>query len=78
MRISLKQGAMHEYCRELDISRDELSRRMGVATTTAFRVEKGDSEPSPRFIARLMSVTGRSFEELFEILGEDAPESVSA
>lgn len=66
--IRLKEGAIYGYCKELDISRDELSRRMGVATTTAYRVEKGEVSPSPKFIAALMSVTGRTFEELFEIV----------
>jgi DNA-binding XRE family transcriptional regulator len=78
MKIAMKSGAMHGYCRKHDISRDELSRRMGVSTTTAFRVEKGDSDPSPKFIACLMRLTGLPFEELFEIVGEDECVPVSA
>lgn len=66
--IRLKDGAMYGYCSEHNISRDELARRMGVASTTAYRVEKGDVEPSPRFIAALIHTTGRSFEQLFEVV----------
>ena len=68
MQIRLKDGAMHTYCRTEDISRDELSRRMGVASSTAYRVERGDVEPSPRFIAALMRITGQQFEDLFQVV----------
>ena len=67
LQIKLKTGAIYKHCQELGISRDELSRRMGVATTTTYRVEKGDVEPSPKFIAALMHTTGHRFEELFVI-----------
>lgn len=67
MQIRLRQGAMHTYCRANNISRDELSRRMHVASSTAYRIERGDVAPSPKFIAALMRTTGQSFEELFEI-----------
>lgn len=72
MKIVLKQGAIYSYCKQEDISRDELSRRMGVATTTAFRVEKGDVAPSAKFIASLMHTTGLPFEHLFEVVSEAA------
>lgn len=67
MQIQLKEGAMYAFCTENNISRDELSRRMGVASSTAYRVERGDVEPSPKFIAALMRTTGKPFEALFEI-----------
>jgi transcriptional regulator with XRE-family HTH domain len=72
MQIRLRAGAMYGYCTERGISRDELARRMGVSSTTAYRVERGDVEPSPRFIAALMHTTGQTFEELFEIVPEEA------
>lgn len=72
MKIRLRQGVLHSICKGLDISRDELSRRMNVATSTAYRVDNGDVEPSPKFIAELMTFTGKRFEELFEIVGQDA------
>lgn len=72
MKIHLLDGALYSVCKDLDVSRDELARRMGVATATAFRVDKGDVDPSPRFIASLMHLTGKRFEELFVIVGEDA------
>ena len=72
MQIRLREGAMYGYCTEQSISRDELARRMGVASTTAYRVERGDVEPSPRFIAALMHTTGKRFEQLFEIVPAEA------
>ncbi|HEX6514790.1 MAG TPA: helix-turn-helix transcriptional regulator [Nocardioidaceae bacterium] len=72
MRIQLKDGALYRYCVENGISRDELARRMGVASTTAYRVEKGDVEPSPKFIAALLLTTNKSFEDMFEIVKEPA------
>lgn len=67
-KISMRPGVIYNYCSELGISRDELSRRMGIATTTAFRVEKGDVDPSAKFVASLMHVTGKPFDDLFEIV----------
>lgn len=67
-QIQLKDGAIYQHCKDLDISRNELSRRMGVDTSTAYRVERGDVEPSPKFIAALMQATGKTFEELFVVV----------
>jgi DNA-binding XRE family transcriptional regulator len=72
MQIRLREGAMYGYCAEQSISRDELARRMGVASTTAYRVERGDVEPSPRFIAALIHTTGKTFEQLFDIVSAQA------
>lgn len=71
MQIKLKPGVLYSYCREHDISRDELARRMHVSTATAFRVDDGRTDPSPKFIAALINTTGRKFEDLFDIVGED-------
>lgn len=68
MRITLREGVMYAYCVKHNISRDELARRLGVATTTAFRVEKGDVDPSPRFIAAFLHLTGEKFESVFQII----------
>lgn len=74
MKIKMKSGAMTAYCKRLDISRDELARRMGVATSTAYRIDAGTVDPSPAFIAALMNVTGDKFEDLFEVIEpEDVP-----
>lgn len=68
-KIATKRTALRTVCKRLgDISRDELSRRMGVSTMTAYRVDAGKCEPSPRFIASLMAVSGLPFEDLFEIV----------
>lgn len=71
MRITLRDGVIAAYCKQHDISRDEMSRRMGVASTTAFRVEKGDVDPSPRFIASLMLLTNEPFESMFEVVRDE-------
>jgi transcriptional regulator with XRE-family HTH domain len=72
VKIKLRDGAIYQACKNRDISRDELSRQMRVATSTAYRVERGDVEPSPRFIASLMKLTGKKFEDLFEIVDDEA------
>lgn len=70
-RITVQPGALHQVCKDLDISRAELSRRMGVDTGTAYRVETGKVDPSPRFMASLMRLTGQTFEDLFEITEDE-------
>ena len=72
MRIRAKQNAISQVCKDLDVSRDELARRLNVASTTAYRIEMGRTDPSPKFIAALMRATGLSFEELFEIVDDEA------
>lgn len=72
MRITPKPNALHGVTKALGISRDELARRMGVSTATAFRVDMGTVDPSPKFIAGLIEVSGRKFEDLFDIIGQDA------
>jgi transcriptional regulator with XRE-family HTH domain len=72
MRITPRAGALYNYCKDHDISRDELARRMKVSTATAYRVDAGKSDPSPQFIASLMDVTELPFEDLFEIVREAA------
>lgn len=72
MRITPKPNAIYGVSTELGISRDELARRMRVSTATAFRVDMGTVDPSPKFIAGLIDVSGRKFEELFDIVSEDA------
>lgn len=67
MRIIPKPGALRDYMKSEDIARDELARRIGVDRATAYRVEAGMVDPSPKFIAGLMSVTGEKFEALFDI-----------
>lgn len=71
-RIKLRSGVLYAYCKEADISRDELARRMRVTPNTAYRVDSGRVDPSPAFIAAFMDVTGAKFEDLFEIVVEGA------
>lgn len=70
-RITVQPGVIYGVCKDLNISRAELSRRMGIDTGTAYRVEAGKVDPSPRFMASLMRLTESPFESLFEIV-EDA------
>ena len=78
MRIRIRENAIYKVCTQLDTSRDGLARSMGVASTTAYRVEQDKVEPSPKFIAALMTASGRPFEELFEIVLESEPEPVAS
>lgn len=72
-RITVKPQAIAQTCKALGgISRDELSRRMQVSTMTAYRIDAGKCEPSPRFIAGLIDISGQKFEALFDIVNEDA------
>lgn len=71
MRIVLKPGVISSYCREQDISRDEMARRMGISTATAFRIDDGRTDPSPKFIAALINLTGKPFEELFDLVDRE-------
>ncbi|WP_235738950.1 helix-turn-helix transcriptional regulator [Nocardioides alcanivorans] len=72
MKITPKPGVLYAVRSQRDISRDELARQMGVTPQTAYRVESGRVDPSPRFIAALMVLTGAPFESLFELIAEDA------
>lgn len=67
-RIVVRSGAIYAACKTLDVSRDELARRMGVTGQTAYRVDAGHVDPSPAFIAALIDISEKSFEELFEIV----------
>lgn len=77
MKITPKPGAIYGVMKRLDVSRDELARRMKVSTATAYRIDCGKTDPSPAFIAGLMLVSGQPFEDLFDIAGVDL-ESVPA
>lgn len=72
MKLAMKDGALDECLAELEISRDELARRMGVSTATPYRVQKGRTEPGPKFIAALMDATGKPFDDLFELVEDVA------
>lgn len=72
MRIVPKPNIIWAVCEKLDISRDELARRAGVSRATAFRIDIGQVDPSPKFIAGLMNVSGEKFEDLFDLVTEKA------
>lgn len=72
MRIKVRSGVLYQLLKNEGISRNELARRLGVSSATAYRIDEGMVDPSPKFIAALISVSGQSFESLFEIVSEDA------
>lgn len=72
-RIKIKDGALYAECKERAISRDELARRLGVSTVTAYRIDDGRVDPSPKFIASLMDLTGKPFESLFDVVTDAEP-----
>lgn len=73
MRIKVRPGALYSLLKREDISRNELARRLGVSNATAYRIDEGMVDPSPKFIAALITVSGKKFEQLFEIVsGKDA------
>lgn len=65
--IALRPGVLSLCCADLGLSREALSREMGVSPTTLYRLDRGDSVPSARVIGLLIQVTGRPFEALFDV-----------
>lgn len=70
-RIVVRNGVIYGICKDLNVSRDELARRMGVTGQTAYRIDAGQVDPSPAFIAALMDITSKRFEDLFDIVGRE-------
>ena len=50
----------------------EQADRMGVSPTTVGRVVTGKTTPSPGIISAALLITGRPFEDLFEVVTEHA------
>lgn len=67
--VALRQGALSACCADLGLSREALSRQMGISPTTLYRLDRGDVQPSARVIGLLLQATGRAFEDIFEIDG---------
>jgi len=74
MRITARPHVVSQIASQLGVSRDELARQMGVASTTAWRIDTEGGQPSPKFIAALIHVSGKPFEDLFEVV---VPEKVA-
>ena len=72
VRIKIRSGVLYQYLKDEGIGRNELARRCGVSNATAYRIDEGMVDPSPKFIAALITVTGQRFEDLFEIVAQDA------
>jgi transcriptional regulator with XRE-family HTH domain len=72
MRIRLRADVLTALCQLEGISRSELARQLVVSSTTVYRVERGLVSPSPRFIAKLIHWAGMPFDELFEIVPQQA------
>lgn len=67
-RLRLRNGAISLATQHLGCSRSVLQRRMGVAESTLWRIERGDLEPGGKTVAGLLAVTGLDFDELFEVV----------
>jgi transcriptional regulator with XRE-family HTH domain len=65
--VRLRAGTLHRVCKDLDCSRDELARRLGISSASAYKIDVGRANPSNAFIARLVLFTGRRFDDLFEV-----------
>lgn len=73
MRITPKPEALREAIREhAEGNRDALARLVKVDRATAYRIESGKVDPSPKFIAGLIDLTGKPFEALFDIVKDVA------
>jgi transcriptional regulator with XRE-family HTH domain len=66
-RISLREGVLYQLRKQAGISRDEWARRVGLSSSAAWRLEAGLASPSAETIARLLVMTGKRFEDLFEV-----------
>lgn len=63
--IRLRDGTLSAVCAQLGVSREGLARKLDVSPSTLYRVDRGDSDPSPRVIALLLEASGEPFETLF-------------
>lgn len=66
-RIVPKPGVIADYCTSQGITRNALARRMDMHGVTLWKIDNGHAEPSPKFIARLIEVTGLGFDDLFVV-----------
>lgn len=71
-RISPKPGAIAAYCESQGISRNALARRLDMSNVTLWAIDNNERQPSPKFMARLIEVTGLPFDELFVVEGSAA------
>lgn len=71
-QIRVVEGKLSEVGADLDLSREGLAQRMGVSPSTAYRIDVERVPVGTKFIGRLLAVSGRPFEELFEV-SEDVP-----
>lgn len=70
-RIRLREGRLYELMQQLDCTREELARRLGISSSSAFRIDAGRANPSTKFIAAVMALTGQPFEASFEVVADD-------
>lgn len=69
--VRLKPGIISSICADLGVSRHRLARRMDIHEDTLHRAEVDNGPVSGRLIAELRVVSGRSFDELFDIIEGD-------
>ncbi len=61
MSINLAPDAMDRLCDELGTSRNELARQVGVTPQTAYRIQRGRTQPGSFFIASLLQLAAKIY-----------------
>lgn len=67
--LHLRAGAITKVCAQLGgISRPALGRRLGLAESTVYRLDRGDVRPSADTVGALIVISGLDFGELFVVV----------
>lgn len=66
-QLRLQDCALRDVAFQLGISLPALARRIECGERTIYRLDAGDTHPSPDTIAALMAVSGWQFDRLFRI-----------
>jgi transcriptional regulator with XRE-family HTH domain len=60
--IRLKPGALMQVASEYELALDALARRLDIASSTIYRIDRGDVEVSNSTLARLLAFTAGRFD----------------
>ncbi len=78
MRIALKKGILEDYMRTNDLSVYDLAKKLGVASTSVYRILNGSRGLGNDMIAKIMvalNLTEKDFEKIF-ILEAGLPKGI--
>ena len=59
------KNRLKEYRKELNLSQDELAKRVGVSRQTISAIEKGDYNPTINLCIRICKALNKTLDELF-------------